>query len=251
MNINKFKKIGSNKYKVYIDNEPITLYEDIILKYDLLYKKDIEKKILDKIKQENKEFSIYDFAVKYIDIRLRSEKEIRKYLQDKEFDNKSINDVIKTLTNQNLINDNLFCKSFINDKLNLTNWGNNKIKQELLKLGISEEIIEKSIDIEKDILVDRIKSISEKEIKINTQVPKFKLRNQIINKCMKLGYDYEDILNVVDNIKIDSKANIKKEYEKLYDKYKKKYEGTKLILFLKNKLYQRGYTIDEINNIFE
>ena len=30
MLINKFKKISMDKYKVYIDNKPIVLYEDVI-----------------------------------------------------------------------------------------------------------------------------------------------------------------------------------------------------------------------------
>ena len=38
MKINKFKKIGSNKYKIYFDNESLIVYEDVILKYNLLYK---------------------------------------------------------------------------------------------------------------------------------------------------------------------------------------------------------------------
>ena len=40
MKINKFKKIGSNKYKIYFDNESLIVYEDVILKYNLLYKKE-------------------------------------------------------------------------------------------------------------------------------------------------------------------------------------------------------------------
>ena len=41
MHINKFKKVGKNKYKIFLDTTEVTLYEDIILKYDLLLKKDI------------------------------------------------------------------------------------------------------------------------------------------------------------------------------------------------------------------
>ena len=31
MKINKFKKVGTNKYKIYFDNEILTVYEDFIL----------------------------------------------------------------------------------------------------------------------------------------------------------------------------------------------------------------------------
>ena len=41
--------------------------------------------------------------------------------------------------------------------------------------------------------------------------------------------------------------DIKKDYDKLYSKYKDKYDSYKLKSYLKGKLYQKGYTIDEIN----
>ena len=43
MQINKFKKVGKSKYIIIFDNSEIILYEDIILKYDLLIKKSIAK----------------------------------------------------------------------------------------------------------------------------------------------------------------------------------------------------------------
>ena len=49
MKINKFKKVGKNKYKVIFDNTELTLYEDVILKYDLLIKNDVDIDLIDKI----------------------------------------------------------------------------------------------------------------------------------------------------------------------------------------------------------
>ena len=54
MKINKYKKVGKNKYKVYFDNNEIILFEDVILKYDLLLLKDVSLELLDKIINENK-----------------------------------------------------------------------------------------------------------------------------------------------------------------------------------------------------
>ena len=54
MKINKFKKVGKNKYKIIFDNTDLTLYEDVILKYDLLIKKEVDLDLIDKIIEENK-----------------------------------------------------------------------------------------------------------------------------------------------------------------------------------------------------
>ena len=52
MHINKFKKVGKNKYKIFLDTTELNLYEDIILKYDLLLKKDISN-YLNSIRNKN------------------------------------------------------------------------------------------------------------------------------------------------------------------------------------------------------
>jgi len=67
MKINKFKKIGTNKYKIFFDNDTLTIYEDVILKYNLLYKKEVSNELLVEINKDNYKASIYDIALKYIE----------------------------------------------------------------------------------------------------------------------------------------------------------------------------------------
>ena len=81
MQINKFKKIGNNKYKIIFDNTELVLYEDIILKYDLLIKKEVNEKLIDEIINENNYYSAYDKSLSYIESKLRTKKEIIEYLK--------------------------------------------------------------------------------------------------------------------------------------------------------------------------
>ena len=64
------------------------------------------------------------------------------------------------------------------------------------------------------------------------------------------GYSREDIINHLDNIKLDN-SHLEKEMEKIYHKLKTKYEGHTLYNKLKQKLYSKGFTTDEINNFIE
>lgn len=251
MKINKFKKIGSNKYKIYFDNESLIVYEDVILKYNLLYKKDIDNDLLIEINKENYKSSIYDVSIKYISVRMRSKKELEEYLKKKKYDQKDIEETIKRLQSQDLLNDEKFAKSYINDKLYLTNYGLTKIKNDLLKLGIEEYIIDVIVNnIDLQVINDKLSKIIDKELKINSKLPTNKLNNKIINRCINLGYNYEDILNILNDKNIEGNSNIEYDYKKIYEKYKNKYDEYKLNAVIKSKLYQKGYTIDEINNIF-
>ena len=250
MKINKFKKIGSNKYKIYFDNESLIVYEDVILKYNLLYKKDIDNDLLIEINKENYKSSIYDVSIKYISVRMRSKKELEEYLKKKKYDQKDIEETIKRLQSQDLLNDEKFAKSYINDKLYLTNYGLTKIKNDLLKLGVEEYIIDAIVNnIDSQVINDKLSKIIDKELKINSKLPTNKLNNKIINRCINLGYNYEDILNILNDKNIEGNSNIEYDYKKIYEKYKNKYDEYKLNAFIKSKLYQKGYTIDEINNI--
>lgn len=250
MKINKFKKIGSNKYKIYFDNESLIVYEDVILKYNLLYKKDIDNDLLIEINKENYKSSIYDVSIKYISVRMRSKKELEEYLKKKKYDQKDIEETIKKLQSQDLLNDEKFAKSYINDKLYLTNYGLTKIKNDLLKLGVEEYIIDAIVNnIDLQVINDKLSKIIDKELKINSKLPTNKLNNKIINRCINLGYNYEDILNILNDKNIEGNSNIEYDYKKIYEKYKNKYDEYKLNAVIKSKLYQKGYTIDEINNI--
>lgn len=250
MKINKFKKIGSNKYKIYFDNDSLIVYEDVILKYNLLYKKDIDNDLLIEINKENYKSSIYDVSIKYISVRMRSKKELEEYLKKKKYDQKDIEETIKRLQSQDLLNDEKFAKSYINDKLYLTNYGLTKIKNDLLKLGVEEYIIDAIVNnIDLQVINDKLSKIIDKELKINSKLPTNKLNNKIINRCINLGYNYEDILNILNDKNIEGNSNIEYDYKKIYEKYKNKYDEYKLNAVIKSKLYQKGYTIDEINNI--
>lgn len=253
MKINKFKKIGSNKYRIYFDNETLVIYEDVILKYNLLYKKDIDTDLLLQINEDNYKASIYDSAIRYIGIRMRSIKEVKEYLNKKKYDNKDIESVVNKLIEQGLLNDKKFAISYVNDKIYLTKSGPDKIKNELIKLGINENDIHNAFNnIDNGALMDKLNKIIDKETKLNAKLPINKMKNKIITRCINLGYKYEDIIEILNTCNLNSNSDIKSEYDKLYKRYSNKYSDEyKLKTTIKSKLYQKGYSIEEINKIIE
>ena len=121
MKILKYEKKSNNNYKIYLDNDKvITINEDVILKYKLLYKKEIDEFLLDEILQDNNNYDIYNKCVKYIGVRLRSTNEIKEFMQRKNVDNNLIEETIQKLTKNKLLDDEIFTKAFIKDKLNFT-----------------------------------------------------------------------------------------------------------------------------------
>ena len=243
MKINKFKKVGKSKYKVFFNNTDITLYEDVILKYDLLIKNEVDIDLLEKIIDENKYYDAYYSAINYIEIKMRNKKEIIKYLKKKSFDENIIDDVISKLEKLNLLNNKNYITAFINDKVNLSLDGPYKIKKSLLSLEFDESDIDEYLNtIENDIWKDKIKKIINKKKNLMKTKSYYMYITKMKNDLYNLGYDKELIEEELSKIEYDSDAIIS-DYQKALKKFKDNKD--KII----NSLLRKGYTYEEISSI--
>ena len=176
MKIEKYESINNGQYKIYLsDGTILKINSDVIINNNLLYKKEIDNTLLNKILKENDNANIYNKCVKYISVRLRSKKEIIDYLKKLNIDNTA--DIIDKLTKNNLINDEVFTKAFIKDKINFTSYGPYRIRQELNK-------VDKQIN---------------KMIKSNRKYSGNILKSKIYNNLYNNGFDKDMIINVLNN----------------------------------------------------
>jgi len=240
--INKFKKLGKNKYKVFFDNEELTLYEDIILKYDLLIKKEISLDDLDKIIKDNEDYDAYNLALNYIEIKMRNRKELYTYLSNKGFERKLINSVIFKIEKLGLLDEKAYIKAFINDKVNLSLDGPYKIKKALVDLDFNENDIDNYLNtFDNDIWKSKLEKLINKKKNLMKNKSYYMFVQKMKNDLFNLGYDSYMIDDYLSNIKYESNA-----LEKDYDKACKKYsDETKII----NYLLRKGYSYEEIKTL--
>ena len=197
----KYKKENNGKYKLFLeDGSTIDTYEDVILKNNLLYKKDIDDSLYDIIMNDNVYEEAYSKSINYIGIRLRSINEMKVYLKSKKYSEEVINIIIERLIKNNLLNDAIFTQAFINDKLNFTTMRPYKIELELKKHNIDNNIISKCIStIDEDIIYEKINKLITKFIKSNKKYKGFMLKNKIYTNLINLGYSSSMILEVLNN----------------------------------------------------
>lgn len=201
MKIEKYELTKKNIYNVYLSNgEVLELNGKVITDNELLIKKDIDNGLYDKLKRDNTICILVDTSIKYIDRRLRSINELRDYLKNKEEDTIIIEEVIDKLIDYKYLDDDRFTKAFIKDKLNFTNWGDYKIKNELKRLGVNEEIIYNNMtSINDNIYYERINKIIDKDISTNKKYGGIKLKNKIYNHLLTLGYSKEKVISIINN----------------------------------------------------
>ena len=183
-----------------------------------------------------------------INRKMRSEKEIRKSLKD--ISKEEIDKIIDKLKEINLLNNEVYAESYVNDKINLSLDGPYKIKKELELNDIESEYIEKALEkFTQDLIDEKLEKLINKKLKTNKDT-EYIFKQKTALYLLNLGYSKEDINSHLENIKIDN-SNLEKEMEKIYNKLKTKYEGYTLKNKLKQKLYLKGFNNDEINNFIE
>lgn len=251
MKINKIKKLKSGKYKLELDSGDITLYDEVILENNLLFHKEIDDELLIKLNQDNCYYENYNKVVKYILSKMRSEKQIIEYMSKLSIKDVDQDKIMIKLKQSNLINDNSYVKAFIADKINLTTDGPYKIKDELIKQNIDINLIDEELsNYSEDIFLGKIEKIVNKKVKSNNKYSSYNLKQKLLMYLINLGYSKESIVPFLDNIKVNNNA-IEKEYKALYRKLSKKYSDDKLYYEIKNKLFKKGFTSEEINEIIE
>lgn len=244
MRIEKYKKIGPSKYKIYFEKEnEYILYEDVILKYNLLIDKEVNLTTLESILKDNLYYESYNSCLSYIGRKMRTKKEIKHYLEKREIEDNIINKVIEELINNGYLNDKIYIKSYIHDKVYLSNNGPIKIKNDLLKLGFNETDINNELnDIDNEEWLDKLTKYIKKKKKNNTKYSNYIFSRRLTEDLTLKGYPKEMFLDLITSEE-DNEDIKKKEYDKIYNKLSKKYKGKELEYKIKNEMYKKGFII--------
>lgn len=252
MKLLKIQKLKNNKYKLIIDGESITTFDDVILKYNLLCKKEIDNEIYNSILKDSEYYSIYNRALKYILKRRRSEKQIKEYLIKLGACLEDAQSIIFKLKNNNLINDVEYCRAYIYDSIHLSKKGIKRIKNDLIIQDISLNIIEEELNkIDIDDINNKLEKIIIKKIRSNKKNSNFILKQKILYDMTELGYDKNMIIEILDKNLNNDVDILKSELEKIYIKLSKRYSGYDLVNNVKNKLLSKGFHINQINELLK
>ena len=243
MIIKKFTKLKNGMYKLTLeDGNDIIVHEELILKKELLLTRHIDEDDVNNIDRLNNNYNAYDLAVKYISNKYRSIYEVYEFLLKKEIDKDIVSDVINKLKEQRYLDDFVFSKAFVNDRIKFSNNGPYKIKKELEERRVSSSIIDEvmelfPLELEKTKLIKLVP----KYVKTVRNKSYSMMKNKVCDYFSNLGYNKSIIIEILKDIDYDDSISKEKEYNKLYNKFSKKYSGSELEFKIKQALYKSGY----------
>ena len=85
-NVKKIKKLKNSLYEIDLEKKQIVLYEEIVIKYDLLLKKTISDYIVKKIVIANNKVECYQKSLGFLEKKKKTEYEVENYLKKENFD---------------------------------------------------------------------------------------------------------------------------------------------------------------------
>ena len=251
MKIEEIKKQKNGKYKITFESgELLNTYDDVILNNGLLFHKDVDSPLFNKLNEETKYYDVYNKTIKYIEKKLRSKKEVEVFLDKNQIEINDKKKIIDKLESINLINDKLFANAYFQDRINLSSDGPYKIINELKKNNISDDII---LSVEEKIdnadIYEKLSKLVLKKIRSNRNKSNYMLKQKIIIDMINLGYEKSMIIDIINENIDNNNSVIQNEYKKLFNKLSKKYDDEELNRMIKNKLIQKGFSLEEINKI--
>jgi len=193
MKVKKITVMNKNVYKVQIERKHYIFYEPIIVKYNIFKDKEFSKEEIKEMVEENKLEKIINNILYYLNLKMRTKKEVFERLEKYKINDLEKEKIIKGLEDKKYLNDENYTKIYINSKLRMTNWGPLKIKEKLKIKGIESEIINKEINniSKKDV------KIKLKRIVIKRNKTKEKTKEKLYVYLTNLGYPKEMILDEI------------------------------------------------------
>ena len=200
------QKRNKERVNIYIDGEySMAVNAELIYKENLRTDMEINIKKLQEVAAKEEILRCRSSALKVIERSCKTEKELRDKLKEKNYSDNAIELSIQFLKEYNYLNDNTYAKAFIKD--HSSSKGSSRIKYELLKKGISKDIIEENMlkCIDEDIERKAALSIGKKKYRsiIKGESDTYKISGKLYRFILSKGYNYDIVKSVVKEIMND------------------------------------------------
>lgn len=257
----KITKIETQKrkerYNIYVDGEyAFPVDEAILIKYVLHKGMEMPTDLMKKIMADDTERKYYNQALGYISYRLRSEKEVRQHLKEKEATPDTIEKTIQKLKEQKYLDDQIYGDSFVRTAATISQKGPGVLKQEMKLKGLKDEVINQALtQYSNDQLIENALKLAEKTWKKHRNTSQREAKNKVQQMLFQKGYTQEVIQQVL--VALDTEKSPEDEYESVQTQGAKiwrknqRHDLRKRIQKTKQSLYQKGFPADMITQFIE
>jgi regulatory protein len=130
-------------------------------------------------------------AYRYLNRRERTASETRAHLQARDVDDGTAERVIAILAEQGYLDDRRFARLFVQDKRELEQWGDERIRRGLESRGIERELAAEAIAENGGYGRELERAVALLRRRVPNPEPDRRGRERALGLLMRRGYDYE------------------------------------------------------------
>ncbi len=207
------QKKNPKRFNIFLDGQfAFGADEDLVVERRLVIGKEINPDDMEKILSEAEVGKLVEKVYGLLNIRYRSEKEIRDYLRRKNYESRIkekqetselvVNELIDKLKRRGLIDDLRFAKEWVEARRKSKKKGINALKSELFQKGIDREIINDVLsnqNSDENAEINLAKEALEKKLRIWNNLPDIEFKQKALRFLMSKGFNYDLAKQVVEN----------------------------------------------------
>lgn len=195
------RKSSGNVRMIYVNGEySFDISEELYLKHGIYEKSDLTEAEINSLKKSQTFIDAKDEALRFIQAKLRSEKEVMSRLLRSGFEDSTAQDVVNGLKSLGYLDDAVFARKYISEKVKLNPKSTGLIKAELIAKGISEGTAQDALREYGTDDASNAKALVKKKFgKLNCN--DLNIQKKIYNFLAYRGFKQEFIENLLNNLK--------------------------------------------------
>lgn len=192
---------NKQRVNIYVDDLfTIGIDEELRFKHKLEIGMEVDDEFIKEVLKAEEQNKVTNQALNLLSFRQRSEKEIYTALKRKGHEEFYIERAIDYCREQQYLDDRAFAKAFIRDKLNLNKLGEQRIKYELLAKGVSQDIIDDVLVLDKDDQFEAALQLAEKKLPSYRNDDKNAIYRKLSGFLQRKGYTFDIVSKVMKEI---------------------------------------------------
>lgn len=199
----RVQKKNTNRFSIYGDEEYLVGVSDhSLVEFKLAKGMIISEDLFEELRLSEEKWAIREYLVRILGRRDHSRNELYLKAIKKGYTGSFVNPVLDELEEKKYINHEEFAKKFVHDKFEFNKWGIQKIKNELRKKGISNQIIENALEQgpDKSSRIESMLTLVRKQKKKFLRADSHKRKKKIFDYLIRKGYDSSLILAEIEKL---------------------------------------------------
>ncbi|WP_426980448.1 recombination regulator RecX [Bacillus pseudomycoides] len=255
------QKRTKERFNIYIDKGQgeeygFSVNQVTLIKHGLQRGLEIDEVELANILYNEEVQKAYLQAISYLSYQMRTKQEVEEYLRKKEIGQAVISEVISKLLHDHYINDKEYAISYVRTHSNVNQKGPTIIRRELFSKGVQDIIITHSLqEYPKEKQIENAFELVEKKKKSYQKHSFLQMKQKLEEMLVRKGYNRDVIQICLEELK-EEKDDTQQQAALLYhgNKYHekhKKHDGWTYENKMKQALYRKGFSIDEIETFLQ